>query len=61
MPQALTLSIAQDVIQKGNIFPIKVFKQGDEHTQLQGLKFNLKASTKLNSQEILLYYDNSSS
>lgn len=61
MPQALTLSIAQGVIQKGDIFPTKAFKQGDERIQLQDLKFTCKASTKLNSQENLLYYDNSSS
>lgn len=61
MPQALTLSIAQGVIWKGDIFPTKAFKPGEEHTQLQDLKFTLKASIKSNSQENLFYYDNSSS
>lgn len=60
MPQALTLFIAQGVIQKGDIFSIKAFKEGDERTLLQDRKFTHKAS-KLNNQENLLYYDNSTS
>ena len=61
MPQALALSVAQGVIQNGDMIPTKAFKHEDERTQLQDLKFTCKAQTKLNVQENLLYYANSSS